>query len=390
MSRSLQAVLKNSACPAGIALLAGRFFLKIGNYRLCLICLRHILASRSQTLRPALPPPPQKKAGGPALSVIIPTLNRAASLSRCLESIARQSLPQERFEVVVVDNGSSDGTKELCQGMAGRFINFSQVTENTRGLLAARHAGWRAARGDILVFCDDDIEALSRWLETLEAMFAEDESLMLAGGNNLPAFESAPPVWMEGLWQEEGGLRWNSCHSLIEGITAPMEAPFPGLVFGCNFAIRRMALEKAGGFFPDVMGNMLFQGSGETGTAQAAAGLGTVRLHPEASVRHHMPSSRLTLDYMEKRGVYHGVEELYAYLRNGEGGLPEKKKGRQDNEAWRRFAEGRNKAFDFYAAAVCASPDLRDWIVRPTYLGAEEPPARALKACRDLSASFRW
>ena len=93
------------------------------------------------------------------ISVIIPTRNRASLLKSCLASLCHQS-PQVNFEILVVDNGSSDSTQEVIKDYQLRIPNLICIYAPEPGLHIGRHAGMRAANGDLLVFADDDIEAL--------------------------------------------------------------------------------------------------------------------------------------------------------------------------------------------------------------------------------------
>ena len=86
------------------------------------------------------------------LSVVIPTKNRAAMLDDLLESIKNQTLAPDKFEVIIVDNGSDDKTKVVWESYQEQIQNLSYVFENQPGLHRGRHAGLRAATGDFLVF----------------------------------------------------------------------------------------------------------------------------------------------------------------------------------------------------------------------------------------------
>ena len=106
-----------------------------------------------------------KKSNNPAISVVIPTFNRAESLRCTLQSLLEQTLPKTEYEVVVVNDGSTDTTTEVCEG----FIDQMQLTalrhnENS-GIAAAKNTGTLAARGGILLFFDDDDVADIRLLE---------------------------------------------------------------------------------------------------------------------------------------------------------------------------------------------------------------------------------
>lgn len=91
----------------------------------------------------------------PLISVIIPTFNRADLLSRSLESLVNQSVPKDQFEVVVIDDGSSDRTGDVCRDFAKRLPLLYQY-ENNSGISAAKNMGIFLSRGGILLFFDDD------------------------------------------------------------------------------------------------------------------------------------------------------------------------------------------------------------------------------------------
>src|SRR5438874_2534173 len=100
----------------------------------------------------------------PAISVIIPTFNRSAMLADTLESFAAQSLPKNRYEVIVVDDGSKDTTREVCRDFASR-IELKYLHVDNSGTSAAKNTCVLASRGKILLFFDDDDIADHRLLE---------------------------------------------------------------------------------------------------------------------------------------------------------------------------------------------------------------------------------
>jgi len=97
------------------------------------------------------------------LTVIIPTKNRAAKLAATLECLCRQTLGTQSFEVVVVDNGSSDHTGDVLSQFGKRFLVWKCVHESAPGAAAARNRGVEASSGKFLLFLDDDILA-DPWL----------------------------------------------------------------------------------------------------------------------------------------------------------------------------------------------------------------------------------
>src|SRR5260370_9425275 len=100
----------------------------------------------------------------PVISVIIPTFNRAAMLNAALESFAAQSIPKNRYEVIVVDDGSEDATPDVCHDFASR-MQLKYLHIDNSGTSAAKNTGILASRGKILLFFDDDDIADRRLLE---------------------------------------------------------------------------------------------------------------------------------------------------------------------------------------------------------------------------------
>ncbi len=113
----------------------------------------------------------------PRVSVVIPALNEAANLGRCLAGVHSQVVPPT--EVIVVDNGSTDGTAAAARSHGARVVH-----EPVRGRARARNAGIRRARGALLVFLDADCLPQVGWLERLLAPF-EDSTVGCVGGETL-------------------------------------------------------------------------------------------------------------------------------------------------------------------------------------------------------------
>ena len=99
-------------------------------------------------------------ASQPLISVIVPHLNQAEQLRRCLESLRRQTYPVEHFEIIVVDNGS----KALPTAEVGEHPNAKLEREATPGPGPARNRGVAVARGNVLAFIDADCIADQGWL----------------------------------------------------------------------------------------------------------------------------------------------------------------------------------------------------------------------------------
>nr|HPQ38743.1 glycosyltransferase [bacterium] len=107
---------------------------------------------------------------GIAISIIIPAFNSAAVIGDCLTALNRQDVSRNRYEIIVVDDGSQDATAEIAQSLADEVIR----TDN-RGPASARNTGARAARGDILLFTDADCIPEQPWVRRMTAPFESSD-----------------------------------------------------------------------------------------------------------------------------------------------------------------------------------------------------------------------
>lgn len=323
------------------------------------------------------------------ISVVIPTRNRADLLAPALESILKQDLARSGFEVLVIDNGSTDDTQHVINHYKSQLANLSGIYAPEPGLHTGRHAGMRAAEGDILVFADDDIEALPTWLSSIDTAF-KDPCVAMVGGNNYPFYLRTPPDWLYRMWHRPTFRGYKSIPSLsvIEFNQPPREMS-PYQIWGCNFAIRKEVLLQAGGFHPDGMPKELirFRGDGETHVSRhvAESGLRCV-FHPGASVHHKVTPERMTHTYFRQRGFNQGVSDSYTRLRSqdygGEsvkrplikralGSLVRKAINLLNSEETRRaLAElevGHQEGYAYHQAIYRDDPEVRDWVHRPSY-----------------------
>jgi GT2 family glycosyltransferase len=173
-------------------------------------------------------------------SVVICTLDRCESLRRALDGLAQQTF--RRFEVVVVNGPSSDGTSALLEGYPVKVASYPGAAHVSR----ARNVGVQLAAGDVFAFLDDDAAPAPDWLELLAGTH-EDTAVAAAGG---PVFDV--PL---------DRVEWAICTSTRDGaVDTDSEPPADGylgrgadpfLYFaGCNMSVRRSAFRDVGGFNP--------------------------------------------------------------------------------------------------------------------------------------------
>jgi glucosyl-dolichyl phosphate glucuronosyltransferase len=261
------------------------------------------------------------------VSIIIPTLNRARLLKRTLFSLFQQ-LGEVDFEVIVVDNGSGDDTKQVVESYQASEPRLTYIFDDRPGLLVGRNVGAHRAKGSILSFIDDDVIVPPCWIEGIGEVF-RDEQVHLATGNNYPFFEATAPEWIGKMWQSYGSSgRYLYQLSLLELGDSGLEIE-PYLVWGLNYHIRKKVYLDVGGFNPDILSKdyQYFIGDGETGIAdKIAAHNYNAYFHPKLSLYHTVTSERLTKEYFVRRSYTEGMMHAYTDLRNT--GVAEEKKER--------------------------------------------------------------
>ena len=124
----------------------------------------------------------------PFFSVIVPTYNRPEHLAGCLQSLSRLDYPQRGFEVIVVDDGSRAAPEEICSALADH-LDIKLLEQPHAGPAAARNAGSLRARGDFLVFTDDDCRPRADWLRHMQVRCLATPDRII-GGRTLNLLEN--------------------------------------------------------------------------------------------------------------------------------------------------------------------------------------------------------
>lgn len=330
------------------------------------------------------------------LSVIIPTRNRARELENTLNSIVGQTISQDGFEVLVVDNGSTDNTVDTVRQFGNKIKNLRYFFEPTPGLHVGRHCGLKNAQADILVYADDDIRAFPTWLATIRKTFETHPEAVLVGGKNLPIYDGDPPSWVEKLWSQTDDGKCIGHYSVLDFGDVEKEIS-PYYVWGCNFSIRREVLIKLGGFHPDGMPKELleYRGDGESAVSEGVKNHSWKTIyHPDASVYHLVSRERMTMEYLYRRSYAQGISQSYTDIRRCKGSLKEirpndfsqtfdfstikrhlKKviqylQGGYDKEmeiVKRTLQQGFNDGYKFHQQKVCEDPELLSWVLRENY-----------------------
>ncbi len=228
----------------------------------------------------------------PFVTVAICTYNRCDWLERTLRFVTSQDYPSELFEILVVDNRSTDATQQVLAGFATAPKAPRCLIENSQGLSHARNRALREGFGDIIAFLDDDTEGASDWLRQLMQAYMADKSQQIGvvGGEIIPGFPDGCPEWLKGQWEPLAYLE----HL---GPLPPNRLPM-----GANFSVRRQLALDQGSFRTDLgrTGDSL-AGSEDHDFIRRIRDAGhEIWFAPAARVTHFIPANRLTFGYAMK------------------------------------------------------------------------------------------
>ena len=175
-------------------------------------------------------------------SVIICTYNRAGLLKESIQSVLEQDFPSDQFEIIVVDNNSTDNTRDVVKELSEKFhIPIKYIFEGKQGLSHARNRGIQEAHGEILTFLDDDSIAEKQWLVNLVSGY-DDPLVVCVGGQIKLSWVSEKPEWLTPSMEIPLG-------KLNYGDTIK-ELEYPQTPFGGNISFRKSTLHKVGFFLP--------------------------------------------------------------------------------------------------------------------------------------------
>lgn len=248
------------------------------------------------------------------LSVVVCTYNRADWLEQALASLAGQTLDQARFEVLLVDNNSTDETREIAAGYEGKIRNFRYLFEERQGLSHARNLGWQSARGEFVAFMDDDARAANDWCAKIVAAFHRVTPRPVSvGGKVLPIFDAALPKWFVPeieirTWGEQAGF---------------LEGPRRRYGFsGSNMAFPREVLARYDGFAAGLgmQGRKIRLGEDSHLFNRIQEREPFFWYDPELIVHHLVPQRNLRIGYRLTRAYAAGKSVAFMQRERGEAG----------------------------------------------------------------------
>ena len=247
------------------------------------------------------------------VSIIICTYNRSKLLKETLQSVQNQDFQSDQYEIIVVDNNSTDDTKDVVAEMAKASpVSTGYVFEYMQGLSNARNAGINNSEGEIIVFTDDDVEAERSWLRELFAAF-ETPGVAAAGGPIRPIWPFEKPEWITENWQ--GYFTVNEFPEAREA----GEFRNPNYPWGANMAFRRSILKKTDLFSPALgrIGACLLSNE-ELRLFRAIEEMGhRIVLAPDAVIHHKIPPERVRKLWLYHRTYWQGRSEAILDRQSG-------------------------------------------------------------------------
>ncbi len=178
------------------------------------------------------------------VSVIICTYNRCENLRRTLAAFRTQTLPPGvSWELLVVDNGSTDVTDAVCREFAGQ-LPVRHLLEPKLGKSHALNRSLIEARGDVLLFTDDDVTVSETWIRECWDAGMRHPHAAFWGGRVIPDWEVTPTKWLRD-YSRTPALMGPMVHLDYGDVEGPPDPRWPTLFFGANLVIRRAALDQA-------------------------------------------------------------------------------------------------------------------------------------------------
>ena len=234
------------------------------------------------------------------ISIIICTYNRQKFLPGALKSLTNQTLKPESFEIILVNNNSTDNTDSICKNFitANPQLKTKYFVETQKGLSAARNRGIKESAASLVVFIDDDAEITNDYLETAVEFFDLYPDVSAMGGKIIPVYEGGTePNWLsKPLWGLVTKTDWG------DKVREYPPSKYPP---GCSMVFRKEVFEITGMFNTD-----LFLRSDDKYIFRQLQKQGKNFLYyPKFVIKHHIDKERVTFNSMRKISLVVGTSE---------------------------------------------------------------------------------
>lgn len=248
-------------------------------------------------------------------TILICTYNRAHYLGDTLDSIARLRAPAMRWDVLVVDNNSTDGTRDVVHSrISGYPVPLRYAFEPRQGKSNALNSGMTACLARVIVFTDDDVVVPEHWLEEAVRPLLERADIDYTGGPVRPIWGGPRPLWLD-----EAGNLGGTIAVKDHGAEPFIFEEQQKTPLGVNMAVKRSLIERIGGFRPDLGRNgksLLGQEQAEFFYRSREAG-GRGLYNPRMVLDHLVPASRLTRSYFRRWWYWKGVSHARLHRIHG-------------------------------------------------------------------------
>lgn len=180
------------------------------------------------------------------ISIVICTYNRCGLLEGALHSLLSQTSADLAYEILVVDNNSTDQTRPLVEALARQDQEkLKYLFEPKQGLSYGRNTGIVAAKASIIAFTDDDVRVAADWVQRIKSGFEANPDIDFLGGKVVPRWPTEPPRWLtRANWSPLALLDYGDGPFLVDSQKQLC-------LIGANFAFRGRAFEKVGLFKTD-------------------------------------------------------------------------------------------------------------------------------------------
>jgi len=229
------------------------------------------------------------------ISIIICTYNRADYIGEAMKSLLQQDFDKDCFETIVVNNNSTDNTEQICKDFisANPVYQFYYFNEKEQGSSPARNTGAKHAKGELLIFMDDDAIAEKDFLKNTWNFYSENKTVGGFGGRIIPRYIPAEPRWMSKFVSSlVGNFKYADTVVEFESNKYPLES---------NMAVTKNAFDEVGGFntaLPGVKGKLRIGGEGKDFYFRVKEKGHKIFYVPGMVVHHVVEVEKLTSEYL--------------------------------------------------------------------------------------------
>lgn len=244
-------------------------------------------------------------------SVAICTHNRGSDTMQAIESLLKGDADAASYEILVIDNCSTDHTKVLFESMDFP-AHVRYVYESRLGLSFARNRAIEEAEGEIVMFLDDDALASTSWIREVVKIFDMDAAIGCVGGKITPIWEGGKPDWIPD--------DFVSMYSILDFSNEIVEMSDPHIPFGANVSFRKSIFKEIKPFRTDLgrIGKNLLSGE-ETDLIGRVRAKYKIYYNPYAAVEHKISKSRLNRRWLLRRVYWQGISDAALQQKNSSG-----------------------------------------------------------------------